>query len=82
MRRDRDRLRGVVLEQRADLRRDVVASQGGMLHASLQDHAVVHWRHGNVRRANVHHQSRCFPGSESKSLAKIIIPLTERLNLR
>ena len=69
VRRDRDRLRRVVLEQRADLRRDVVASQRGMLHASLQDHAVVHWRHGNVRRANVHHQSRCFPGSESKTIS-------------
>lgn len=66
VRRDGDRLGGVVLEQRADLRRDVIASQRRMLDTAFQDHAVMDWGHRDVGSADIDYKGRCLSCSKSE----------------
>jgi hypothetical protein len=53
------------LKQGANLRRDVVATERGVLYTAFEDHAVVHWGDGDVGGANVDDQTRGFAGCEA-----------------
>lgn len=65
VRGDGDGLRRVLFKQGADLGRDVVAAKRGVLHAALEDHAVVNWGDGDVGGANVDDQGGRFAGREA-----------------
>lgn len=67
VRRDGDRLGGVVLEERADLRRNVIASQRRMLDTAFQDHSVMDWGHRDVGSADIDYKGRCLSCSKSET---------------